>query len=628
MPRRKWIQHRPLFSSPVPADVRKPKIHWRIFPILWLGLKRTCMVLGAFVLISSVFGAVTTLMVSRPPAFSLPDKSVLFLEFDGNLGEEPQPIGFGGPFGFMRPSVHQLIHAIDTAKDDPHVQGIFARLEGGSLALAHIQEIRAALERFRGSGKFAYIYSLSYGDVSGFGGYYLAAAFDQIWMQPVGVVAVTGMNAEMPFFRGALDKAGIAPQFLQRKEYKTAYESVTHENMTPANRDMIQGLIDDLKTQIAGDIAVDRDMSVPRFNQLVDTGLFTDEEALKAGLVTKVGYADTLVRNIMEQVTGDPESEAPVFVTLEQYLSATGEKRMARGPRVALVYVVGVIMPSSVNAALPGMPGEGIAAADEIAAAIMEAAEDERFGAIVLRIDSPGGSPAASERILRAVRAAQEKGKPVIVSMGGTAASGGYWVAAYADMIFAMPATLTGSIGVVGGKVSAAELWKKLGVNWESVQWGDNAGLWSMNEPFSPRGRERIDAMLDQVYAAFTARVAEGRNMKPQAVEKIARGHVWSGQQAVKNGLVDEIGGLDSALDFTAQLLGQNTRRDVSVVVVPAPKTAFEELMDLLAAGGPGILESLKLQGAIAALVKPFATEAALVGAGGPALTYESLKLR
>ena len=225
---------------------------------------------------------------------------------------------------------------------------------------------------------------------------------------------------------------------------------------------------------------------------------------------------------------------------------------------------------------------DGIAAADEIEEALINAAYDNAIGSVVLRVDSPGGSPVASETILRAIDIVQRQGKSVIVSMGPAAASGGYWISAYADEIFVMPTTITGSIGVLGGKVSLQEMWEKVGVNWESIRWGRNADMWSANKPFSEEQAKQINAMLDNIYESFVYRVALGRDMTVEEVDKVARGHVWSGAAAVEIGIADQFGGLHDALDYAAVEAGGKDRHDVDVVVMPKPLTPIELFIRLL----------------------------------------------
>ena len=559
---------------------------WRLLPILWLAIKRAATVLGFLVLINITVGILLTplLLPQNAAAPSLPNEMVLFMKFEGGLNDVPPAADFSDPFAPVPPTVREIVDALDAAREDDRVKGIIARMYQGNFALTHVTEIRAALKRFRESGKFAHIYSSSYGEGGGLGRYYLASAFDEIWMQPLGVVTITGIGAEIPFFRETLDKIGAEPQFFKKQDYKTAYESITDKSISPQNKEMMQRLVRDIRNEILARVPEERGMSPQAFETLVNRGLFTAREAEQAKLITHADYGDVLLENVAEAVTGERDPDALEIVDIEGYINVTQDKghgfMNAGKPKVALVYAVGAIMPTSDGGGL----GSGIAAADEIAPAIHEASKDEDVKAIVLRIDSPGGSPGASESILRAVEKAQERGKPVIVSMGQTAASGGYWIAAYADKIYALPTTLTGSIGVVGGKFAMQELFGKLGVNWERISWGKNANMWSVNTPFDESEAARMNAMLDNVYDSFVARVAKGRGMELAEVEKVAGGRVWTGRRALDAGLVDELGGLEDALDHAAFMFGAGTRENLNVVQFPKPKTPLERFLTLLGA--------------------------------------------
>lgn len=638
MPRNRWNRHRPLFSDPVSRDMRRNKIHWRVLPIVWLAIKKTCTVIGAFVLVMVFLSVLMLSGLNESAAPPLPQKMALYIEFSDGFTEKPSGSALAGSFNLEPPTVHQLVSAIDLAAKDGRVLGIMARMDGGTFSTAQTKEVRDALARFRAAGKFTRIYSASYGEAGGgLGRFYLASAFEERWMQPLGIVSIPGMAAEMPFFRETLDKIGVEPQFFQRKEYKTAYENLTARKMSPQNRETIESIVRDMRAVLTHDIAADLKISPVKFEALVNKGLFTGPEALQEKLVTELNYVDVLVNKITEEITGDPESQKDIFIDPKAYLIGIGreqsERNLVRGrfsdprPRVALVHISGAIMDTRIGVSTPsGFADEGIAAADEIAPAILDAAEDKDIKAIVVRIDSPGGSPVASETILRAIDKAREEGKPVIVSMGSTAASGGYWVAAHADRIFATPTTITGSIGVVGGKFSAKDVWPKLGVNWERVEWGRNAGLWSFNTPFSASEAERINAMLDQVYDAFLNRVSEGRKMSVQQVDKIAGGRVWSGEAAKRVGLVDEIGGLQNALDYTATLLKTENRFGLDIILLPKPLTTFEELMAFLSEQG-AVYEGLKFQAKLGRVTKPFMDQVEVINQPG-FTTYEPLKVR
>lgn len=555
--------------------------------------KRTATVVGGLVLVSALIGVLSAMMALKGGDVApLPDDMILVLKLENGIAERPAEAGFSGLFPSAQTDIRMLVETLDRAKDDKRVRGLLVSLRSGNIGLAHIQELRAALRRFQDAGKFAKIYSPSYGDLgSGIGVYYLASAFDEIWMQPVGMLSVTGVRMEMPYGRGTLDKIGVRAEFLKREEYKSAMESFTDTRMSADSRRMLGSIVADLSGRMLADIAADRDMTPQALQAQVDQGLLTGAEALKAGLIDRVDYPDILLSETREKATGKPDTDDPPLVTMQRYSAAT--KRAAHHPaflekrgKVALVYVAGTIMPSGTS--------EGTAAADRISEAIVGAAEDPDIEALVLRIDSPGGSPTASETIRRAIMRVKEEGKTVVVSMGSLAASGGYWIAADADMIYALPSTLTGSIGVVMGKFEASGLWQKLGLNWEAVDWGRNSGLWSVNGPFSENERKRMNALIDSVYDAFLTRVAEGRKIPKEQVRKVARGRAWTGAQGVQNGLVDSLGGLDDALDHTAEVLGLEDRSKLDIVVLPHPRSSVEVLAEFLGqqAQMAGVLKS------------------------------------
>jgi len=625
MKQNKFRTHKPLITSPVPKNVSKPKIKWRILPLLWSAVKKMCMALGAMILISAIFAVISFSTIKAPTLPATPDKAVLYLEFKNEITETPARPSFTDPFSGGQPTLRQMIKAIDTAADDPKIQGIVARMYDGQFQLAHIQELRAAIKHFKADGKkFTTIYSSSYGGMgSGLGRFYLASIFNERWMQPMGIVSITGLRIEVPYFKNILDKIGIKPEFIQRKEYKTAYESVMKSDMTPENKRMLTEVKNTIRSEILNDIPSDLKMDERTFQSLMKNGIFTSDQALEKGLITHNNYPDTLERKIASDLHNDPDYDDTIFISVRHYLQNTKEKATDKKQHVALIYASGVIMSTNGD----DFAKDGTAASEIIAPAIRTAAEDDNIKAIILRIDSPGGSPVASETILRTLKEAQKRGKKVIISMGATAASGGYWIASSADQIFAMPTTLTGSIGVVGGKISVQELWRNLGIKWNTdIKWGQNAGIWSMNTPFSPSEKAQIETMLDHVYDSFIQRVAQGRGMTTLETDKIARGRVWTGKQALEIGLVDQLGGLTDALDYTAKQLDLETRENLAITILPKPKTFQEEIIDLLANSG-AVFESLKLQAQIGQMLKPVMEQTQVLGHDGLS-TYESLRIQ
>jgi len=571
-----WLRKRSLFTAPA-KKVVLPKQRTSLLGVLGRALKRSCIMIGALVLFSVFLGMFSAAMIGTP---RLPEKFVLHFPIDSELIEHGNQTGYG--FGPRPMTIRQVAGAIDRAAEDRRVTGIVAELRGGGYNLAHIDELRRAIANFRAAGKYAHIYATSYGDTGGgIGTYYLAAAFSDIWLQPMGLVSIPGLRAEIPFLRGTLDKIGVTPQFFARKEYKSVFESLMAQEMSDETREMTTALVEDIAQTLSTGISADRGMTPQALRAAVDRALLLDHEAQAAGLVDHVEFFDVLEQQLGVAINGAAQGEQIEAVKMARYVRATqrrGEQPRPPGkaaPKVALVYVVGTIMSGS------GDSGS-LSDAESISANILEAADDEDVKAIVVRIESPGGSPTASETIRRALVRAQERGKIVVVSMAATTASGGYWVAAPADYIFAAPATVTGSIGVAGGKFVLDDIWDKIGVNWETVDWGANSSFWSLNTLYTAPQRERMNALLDYIYDGFVARVAEGRGMSIEAVDQIARGRVWTGRQAQQFGLVDELGGLDSALDYTAILLGATDRQALNIMQMPEPKTPLELLVDLM----------------------------------------------
>jgi protease-4 len=606
-----------------PRSVKKKKAQGQS-PLVFRILRRFVMGIGFFVLFIVAYGVIAASLFQQNAALPvLPDEMVLYLKIDQPIVEVQDTASFMNPFEPLPPTLRMVVEAIDRGASDKRVKGLYVRFAEGSFDITQAQEIRAAVKRFAAAGKFTKMYASSLD--GGLADVYLAAAFQERWMQPMGVVNIAGLRAEVPFFRGLLDKLGVEPNFYQRKAYKTAYESFTAREMSEANRESLTGIVDSIRKVVMVDVPADLGIDAEAFESVVDQGILLADEALKAKVITHADYVDVLIDGLRKDIQGDPESEEPLFVTLDAYAMDAQEQHdiMAhKKPIVALVHVKGAIMDSNPN-------GGDIAAADEIAPAIWDAAKDEEVKAIVVRIDSPGGSPVASESILRAITKAKERGKPVIVSMGTVAASGGYWVALGADKIYALPTTMTGSIGVVGGKFAAAdEAWDKIGVEWDrSIAWGDNAGIWSINEAFTQGQERRVNAMLDHVYKSFVSRVAAGRKLTPEQAEAVAQGRVWAGSDAVENGLVDALGGLQDALAYVAQMNGGKTPDDLYVVEMPEPLSPFEQLLEMFSEQGM-VIEGLKFQSQIFGFLKPYVQEAAVMTGGDPVLAYEPMRVR
>lgn len=456
-----------------------------------------------------------------------------------------------GLFQRTRPNqalpLKDLVDALRRGATDKRVTGLVARIGAFRPGLAVAQEIRDAVLAFRAGGKRAVAWSETIGEGrSATVEVYVASAFDEIFVQPSGEVALDGFLLDHPFLRGAFDKVGVEPQLAHRSEYKTASNLFTEREMTPEHRESATALLDSQVEQVIEGIAEARELSADRVRALLDEGPFLAGDAKTAGLIDGVAYRDQVYDRAKATLGGRLLDVGP-------YLKRAGRPD-ARGKMIVVVPGLGQIARGQ-GKARRGRSG-GTFGSDDVAAAIRKATRSKRVKAIVLRVDSPGGSAVASDVVWREVKRAREQGTPVVVSMGNVAASGGYYVACGADRIVAQPGTITGSIGVVWGKFYLREAYARLGITWDTVKIGEHADLWSATHRFEDAEWARVDRLIDAVYADFKARVAEGRGLSAEEVEALAKGRVWTGVQALERGLVDDLGGLTRAVDVAKGVAG------------------------------------------------------------------------
>jgi protease-4 len=470
-----------------------------------------------------------------------------------------------------------VLEGLKRGGDDPKVKGLIATASNVRLALGQAQELRNAIAAFRAKGKFAFAYADSFGDIGGgTKAYYVASGFDQIWLQPVGGVGLTGLDVEVPFFKGSLDKLGVTAEFERRGEYKTAATQFTDTKLPDTDRHALESVFGSVFDQLVQGISEGRSIPADQVRALIDAAPYSAEEALAKHLIDEIGYQDEV-----ESAARARAGNGAKLMPIGRYAAAS-RPPVPPGLALAVIDADGMITGGrSDDGALDGGTGTG---SETMVEAFAAAVKDPAVKAIVLRIDSPGGSEVASETIWRAVKQAQQAGKPVIVSMAGTAASGGYYIAAPADKIVAEPLTITGSIGVFGGKFVLAGLFDKLGVSFDTVTRGQNAGMGSDLTNFTPQQQARFAAFMDASYKSFVARVADGRHMDPAAVDAVARGQEWTGAQAKERGLVDALGGLDLAVQFAKQ--SAHIADDAPVELKPFPRRT--QLQQLLA----GIVQS------------------------------------
>lgn len=531
---------------------------------------------GSVVIIVAV--VLSLVWIFSPDRPSLPDRMVLRIVLGAGLTDGP-PAGslFSGARG---PMLRDIVEGLEVAAEDERVASVVIRMAGIRTDLADIQELRDAIATFRESGKPARLFSR---DIGGIGGgtaaYYLAAGADEIWLQPSGGVGLIGLAMEIPFGRGLLEKLEVEARVGKRHEYKAASESVTETALSAPARENLQALLDSLFGQIVAGIARDRGLDEAEMRDLVDNGPYLAGEALAKGLVDRLGYWDEFI----SEALGGAGEEAEE-VGLRRYLKGI-DRPNTEGPMVALIHGRGTIRSGTGDSGSPlEEPGFG---AHRIAAAIADVVEDEEIKAILFRVDSPGGSYVASDIVWREVARARQAGKPVIVSMGGTAASGGYFVAMAADRIVAQPGTVTGSIGVFGGKLVTTKFWEKLGVTWDRLQVGEHANMWSFVSDFPPGAEARFSDMLDFIYEDFTRKVMADRGLDAEQVDAVARGRVWSGEDALRLGLVDALGGYATAIDEVKAALGLDPSDSIELVLRPRPATRFEQIAKVLDGSEP-----------------------------------------
>jgi protease IV len=501
--------------------------------------------------------------------------TVLRLNLTEGLSDTAPREGLGAIFADQKATLRDVLDAIEKAGTDPRVKGVFARVGGDDIPTAQAQELRDAIAALRAKGKFAIAYADTIGEFgAGTHAYYLAAGFDEIWLQPQGIVGLSGLRAEAPFFRGLLDKIGVLPSFGQREEYKTAFNMLTEQQMTAPHREETEAILRTVFSQIVAGIARDRKLDETQVRALVDRGLLLPQEALQAHLIDHIGYRDEA-----EAAAKTRAGKSAELVTTLNYLEHAGRPH-EKGPTIALIYGTGLIQRGT---STPNpFSASGLMGADTVSRAFDKAAHDSDVKAILFRVDSPGGSAVASETIWHAVERAHQSRKPIIVSMGAVAGSGGYYIAAPADKIVAEPATLTGSIGVLAGKLVLGGLWEKLGVSWNTIDEGANVGMFSTLQDFTPPEKARFDAFLDDAYATFKDRVAKGRKLGEDGVESVAKGRVWTGEDAKSRGLVDALGGFSLALRLAKKAANIADDQDVTLKLYPQAETVGEAFGKLL----------------------------------------------
>lgn len=532
-----------------------------------------CVGFGGFIALVVFAGAFSSISAPEPVI-----KKEGVLEFDMNANIQDSPVsltqeqlineafGRGGPQTY---SLRQVLQAIEEAADDMRISGLYLK---GSLqprnygsGFAALKEVREAIESFKEESGKPVIAHLVYPTDKDL---YLASAADRIIMNPEGLIMNAGMSSEPIFFAGFFEKYGIGVQVTKAGEFKSAAESFVLKRMSAPAREQTKALLEDIWDDYVEALSDRTEMSPAEFQALVDTkGLLNGRDALEAGIVDELGFADSVIKALKEATGEESEKLEYKSTSLDDYMRA--KSKSSKGEHIAVVYVEGAIV--------VGEGGQGQVGGSRLAREIRSLRENDDVKAIVLRVNSPGGSALASEVIQHEIRMAKEK-MPVVVSMGTVAASGGYWISAYADRIFAEPNTITGSIGVIGMFMNVKEIANRHGFTFDAVKTGKFADALSIVRPKTPEEMAIVQREVDDVYADFIRKVSEGRKQPIAKIKGIAEGRVWSGEDALEIGLVDEIGGLGKAIAYAAK--EADLDESAAVRDYPEPADFIQELIE------------------------------------------------
>ena len=499
-------------------------------------------------------------------------------------GSLPESAGGSGLFGELTTDLKSLLDRMDRAAEDDDIQGLVLQIDNPSLGRGTVNEVREAIKRFRAKGKKVYAQL----DSAMSADYLIAAACDEITMPESGSLAVTGVAMERMFYKGLLDKVGVEADFLHMGEAKGFAEPYTRTESSGPVRENLTSLVDDMYDQMVATLAFDRPLTREEAVAAIDRGLLSAPQAKELGLIDHVAYAtqarealakayktDNLVyvENYGKKAVDTDFSGPTGIFKLIKMMSGDSSSKKSSGKKIAVIYGVGSIVTGKSE---PDLFGSSTSlGSTTIIEALRKANDDEDVAAIVLRINSPGGSALASDLMWSQIQALD---KPIVASMGDVAASGGYYMAMGTDKIYAEPTTITGSIGVVGGKMALGGLYDKLGVTVETISRGANSGVYSSTNKWTENERKAIRESMEDTYKQFTCKAAEGRGMPLEQLKKLAGGRVYTGRQAKANGLVDELGTLEDAIAGAKKLAGIADDEDVKLMTLPESPDLFESL--------------------------------------------------
>lgn len=502
------------------------------------------------------------------------EKSVLNINMSSITGD----VNADGGFYFFDSFLSRKVSLIDTliilkdAQNDPKILGIFADISHLNLSYAQIEELRNGIIKFRKSGKPAYCFADSFGEITnGTKNYYLATAFDKIFMQPAGMVGFNGLTSESIFLKGTLEKLAIEPIGSKRKEYKTYWNMFSEDKYTPEHRESSETLINSIFSKIVEEVALARQISVENVKEIGNSFALTSQKAVEKKLVDAAIFKDDAYEEL-KKVTGNEK-----IISIGNYKNLQPmDLEIEKEGKIALIELPGSIHRGTSDFGPSGYPESS--GSETVLSMLKKAEKDEDIKGVIIRVNSPGGSVVASETIWHQIKKmSDENKKPVAVSMGTVAASGGYYVSMSAPKIFADHNTITGSIGVVLGKMYTREFFKKLGITFDTVSTGKNTEMFSSLTRLEEDQKANMESSLDDIYKTFVERAAQGRKMEYDALEKHAKGRVWTGAQAKERGLVDETGGFMEAIDYMNSKIGGG--KELKVVKYPESDKIWEMIM-------------------------------------------------
>ncbi len=541
--------------------------------------RRTAITLGIVILFFVVVFLAIVLMIRsfrKPPEVKA--DSVLVVKIEGEIADSPVTNPFEEIFGEGHSNVYDFRRAIDHAATDSRIRAMILKIAPNSLGWAGAEELRASLHNFRKAGKP--IDAAITTDFIGERDYYVALPASKIYLNPEAGLLINGLYAEVIFFRKALDKLYIKPQYIQYKEYKSAAEQFTRTNMSPQFRESLEYVVRDIESRFIRAVAEDRKKTPEEVQAFMDIGLATATEAKQQGYIDVIGHWSDVEDSLKKPAEGGKKADGTDksaskddkelrTISVRNYLKGIDEADSGK-TKVGLVFASGLIASGesdSFNEVIGG---------DTFAGYIRELRKDKSIKAIILRVDSPGGSAVGSDVIWREVRAARAAGKSVVVSMGDVAASGGYYISMGADKIVVEPSTITGSIGVVFGKLDTRKFFDWLGITFDTLKTRKNADIFSSIDLLTPEQEQRVRAWMSQVYNDFVSKTAEGRKKPFDVIEPVAHGRIWSGAQAKDRALVDALGGINEAVNQMRQLAKIPANEKIRFVIYPKKKTLWD----------------------------------------------------